>query len=114
MKLAYSKESSRRLHLFTFILDDYEVSDPLSDRAYPHDAMNAFMYAPGLHDENRIGFALGIIKEAYLKGNKEKDMDLGLNYKEKYKEMEALLEPYKIDNMDLITTLKMLLKYEIN
>lgn len=113
MKLAYSKESSGRLHLFTFILDDYEVSDPLSDRAYPHDAMDAFMYAPGLQEKDRIGFALGIIKEAYLKDNKEKDMDLGLNYKEKYKEMEELLEPYKIDNMDPITTLKMLLMYRL-
>jgi hypothetical protein len=113
MKLTYSKDFTDRYHHFTFILDDYEVFDPLAERGYPTNTIDAFMYNPyGLYEENRIGFALEIVRQAYIKNNKE--IDLGLNYKEKYKEIEALLEPYKIDNMDPVATLKMLLKYEID
>ena len=42
----------------------------------------------------------------------EEKVDLGINYKQKYEEIEELLRPYKIaDDMTPLTTLKMILKY---
>jgi hypothetical protein len=114
MKVDYAKEVFGQEHRFTFILKDHEVYDPLSNHGYPSHSIPAYMYGPlDYQNDMRVGFALALIKEAYLKKTNETDVDLGFNYKEKYKEIEALLEPYKIDNMEPVTTLKMLLKYEL-
>ena len=55
-----------------------------------------------------MGQALALLRDAYC----DENVDLGINYKQKYEELVALLEPHKIDNtMEPATTLKMILKY---
>lgn len=39
-----------------------------------------------------------------------KNVNLGINYKQKYEELESLLMPYAIGDMTPLTTLKMILK----
>jgi hypothetical protein len=41
----------------------------------------------------------------------DNNIDLEIDYKQKYEQLVELLEPHKIDNMPPETTLKMLLKY---
>jgi peroxiredoxin len=56
-----------------------------------------------------IGQALALLRDAYC----DENVDLGINYKQKYEELVALLEPHKIDDtMEPATTLKMILKYQ--
>ena len=62
-----------------------------------------------LNHPRAMGNVLAILRNAYC----DEDVDLGFNYKQKYEELVALLEPHKIDNtMEPATTLKMILKYQ--
>ena len=52
--------------------------------------------------------SLRILQEAV----KDENVDLGINYKQKYEELVELLKPHKLeDDMSPATTLKMILKY---
>lgn len=70
---------------------------------------HAFGFVIEPNHPSLIGQALALLRDALC----EENVDLGINYKQKYEELVALLEPHKIDDtMEPATTLKMILKYQ--
>jgi hypothetical protein len=91
---------------FQFSLSYDEIQKVLHKYARNQQYMiDVFEYAPS---DIKIGESLRILQEALV----DKNVDLGINYKEKYEELVELLKPHKLeDDMSPTTTLKMILKY---
>lgn len=118
MKFDYYKKLSIETlypeYHFQFSLTEDEIRKVTHKYGFNQNWMQDVFYCGtncGTNSEQML-FSLRILQDA---ATDTETIDLGINYKEKYKELEKLLEPYKIDeNMPPSTTLKMLLKYHVD
>ena len=116
MKFDYCKDWSEAMgyqsvYHFRYILYEDDVRKVIHKYALPPEWMRNlfenFEHSPTDHP-HKIGASLSILQDALF----DKNVDLGINYKEKYEELAELLKPHKLeDNMEPATTLKMILKY---
>jgi hypothetical protein len=65
------------------------------------------LFAPNTPEYYKILHSLEMIRENITDNN----IDLEIDYKQKYEQLVELLGPHRIDDMSPETTLKMLLKY---
>ena len=111
MKFDYCKEYPHNKfypqYRFQFTLDEEEV------RKVYHKFGLTPEWMRGVFDDfnehpYKIYASMRILQEVV----KDENVDLGINYKEKYEELVELLKPHKLeDDMSPATTLKMILKY---
>lgn len=109
MKFFYAYEIDRlgidTGYEFKFVLGTNEIKKGTYGSLY-------WLGDQGISTNIKMGTTIDLLRDVYIHQNNELP-NLNINYQKKYEEIEALLEPYKIDNMDPITTLKMLLKYNL-
>lgn len=114
MKFDYYKEISHKTlnpeYHFKFSLTEDEVMKVAHKYGYGSNWIGEVFYS-NIVTDYQMWASLKILQDA---STDTETIDLGTNYKEKYDELEKLLEPYKIDkDMPPSTTLKMLLKYHV-
>ena len=113
MKFNYCKDFSEKSgffpeYRFHFTLTEDEVQKVKHKYFICPDWMMKMFESSSGDSQYQIPAALRIIEEAAYCD----EVDLGINYKEKYDELVKLLKPHQIDDeMSPSTTLKMILRY---
>lgn len=109
MKFDYYKDvfSSINYH-FKFSLTENEIRKLSHKYGWASRDVDNYFSFLSVNDDYKIYASLELLKSAI----DYKTVNLGIDYKQKYEELEELLKPYQIeDNMSPSTTLKIILKY---
>ncbi len=115
MEFDYHKEISTTYYIPTY--DFFRITvDEIRSVVHKFGISNIENYEEIFkYGDNNLPGKRALVLKLLQECNMDYNVDLGINYKEKYEELTELLEPHKIDEMPPSTTLKMILKqYEKN